>query len=262
MSPSTLAQRIALLKPHATLVRPESGGRAPLVIMLHGCGGRRGFLDDWARRVSAAGWAVLIVDSLKPRRIARVEALATVCSGARLQGSERAGDFYAAMTWARAQDWVDQSRIAAAGWSHGAWTILDALALHPGAEMERATGLSDLPAEPLEGLSGAMLFYPYAGVGSLAGKRPWRLAPLSAAIVCGRDYMVGTNTPRRALERQIARGADIDMHVFADSTHAFDEPGTMDIRTRYDPAAIARAEDIFLSLLNRVSERSGALQSA
>jgi dienelactone hydrolase len=224
--------------------------------MLHGCGGRRNFFDDWARRVSAAGWAALIVDSLRPRRIARVEALATVCSGARLQGSERAGDFYAAMAWARAQDWIDQGQIVAAGWSHGAWTMLDALALHPGAEMQHATGLTDLPAEPLEGLSGAMLFYPYAGVACLAGKRPWRLAPVSAAIVCGRDFMVGTATPRRALERQIARGADIDMHVFAESTHAFDEPGTMDIRTRYDPTAIERAKKIFLNLLQRVRARA------
>ena len=52
------------------------------------------------------------------------------------------------------------------GWSHGGWTIMDALALRPGAEMARATRIDDLPAEPLEGslhfahsdLSGLALF--------------------------------------------------------------------------------------------------------
>ena len=250
-SPSTIQDRIALLEPDATIVKPDGAGPFPLVIMLHGCGGRRGFLDDWAARVKAAGWASLIIDSLRPRRIGRTAALATVCTGALLPGRERAGDLYAAMNWARSLSWVDQTRIVAAGWSHGSWAIMDALALKPGPEMQRATGLTDLAPEPLAGLAGTMLFYPYAGVGSLAGKRPWRINPPSAAIVCGRDYMVGTETPRRALERQIAHGAEIDLHLFLNATHAFDEDGALDLRVHYDPPAIARAEAVFLNLLKR-----------
>jgi dienelactone hydrolase len=249
---STLEDRIALLAPAADWIKPEGPGPHPLCILLHGCGGRRGFMDEWAERLKAAGWGALIVDSLKPRRISRVAALAGVCTGTLLQGRERAGDLYAAFAWAKRQDWVDPNRIATAGWSHGSWTILDALALKSGAEMARATSLSDLAAEPLDGLAAAMLFYPYAGVASLAGKRDWRIAPPASAIICGQDYMVGTDTPRRAIERQIARGAEIDLHFFKDATHAFDEGDARDFRVRYDPAAIAQAEAIFLKLLARV----------
>jgi dienelactone hydrolase len=64
--------------------------------------------------------------------------------------------------------------------------------------------------------------------------------------------MVGTETPRRALERQIAHGADIDLHVFSEATHAFDEGDAADLRVRYNPAAIAQAEKIFLKLLARL----------
>ena len=56
------------------------------------------------------------------------------------------------------------------GWSHGGWTIMDALALRSGAEMARATGIEDLPAEPLEGLARTMIVYPYASLGSYAGR--------------------------------------------------------------------------------------------
>ena len=44
------------------------------------------------------------------------------------------------------QNWVDPDRIVVAGWSHGGWTIMDALALRPGREMAHFTGLT-----PLEG---------------------------------------------------------------------------------------------------------------
>jgi dienelactone hydrolase len=155
-----------------------------------------------------------------------------------LQGRERAGDLYAAISWARTQSWADPERIVAMGWSHGGWTIMDALALRSGAEMARATGIDDLPAEPLEGLAGTLIVYPYASVGSYAGRRDWRLAPRSIAVLCGRDYIVGT--PRGPLERQRARGAPIDIHFFEDATHAFEDEFAEDPRVRYNPAATQR----------------------
>ena len=146
----SLEHRSARLSPHFGVRRPDRPGRGPAVLMLHGCGGIRPFMADMARVAADAGASAIIVDSFTPRRINRVAAFATVCTGARLQGRERAGDLYAAFAWARRQDFIDPGRIVAAGWSHGGWTILDALALHAGHEMERATGLLGLPDEPLE----------------------------------------------------------------------------------------------------------------
>lgn len=243
----TLDQRIARLEPHFAVSRPESAARAPVVIMLHGCGGLRPFQNDVAEVAVSAGAAAVQIDSYAPRRISRAAALATVCTGAQLHGRERAGDLYATMAWVRRQSWADPERIIAVGWSHGGWTIMDALALHAGAEMERATGLSDIAKEPLHGLTAAMLVYPYTNVGSLTGRREWRLTPRSVAIVAEHDYIVGPS--RGALERQRARGAPLEIIMFPNTTHAFEDERAEDPRVRYNPAATAREHDMLRDLI-------------
>ena len=243
----TLQDRVELLAPHFSVTRPEGDGPFPVLIMLHGCGGPRPFLDHTAEAAMRAGAAVINVDSYRPRRISRVSALATVCTGARLQGRERAGDLYAAMAWARQQSWADHSRLSAIGWSHGAWTIMDALALRSGAEMQRATGLEDLPEEPLEGLSAALIVYPYTGIGSFAGRRDWRLAPRSTAIIAQHDYIVGQT--RGALERQRLRSPSLDLVLFEGATHAFEDPQASDPRVRYNPAATAREHGMIRDMI-------------
>jgi dienelactone hydrolase len=241
-------QRIARLEPRFVITRPEAAGPAPVVLMLHGCGGMRPFQHEAADAAARAGAVAIQIDSYAPRRIGRTTALATVCTGARLHGRERAGDLFAAMAWARGQSWCDPNRIIAAGWSHGGWTIMDALALKPGAEMQRATGLSGLAQEPLAGLAATLLVYPYAGVGSLVGQRAWRIAPRSIAIVAERDYIVGPT--RAALERQRNRGAPLDVQVFAGATHAFEDAQAGDPRVRYNPAAAAREYALLRELIS------------
>lgn len=244
----TVDQRIARLEPHYTVRHPENvGARAPVVIMLHGCGGPRSFIDDMADTAAAAGATAVVVDSFAPRRISRVAAFATVCTGARLQGRERAGDLYATMAWARRQPWADTDRISVIGWSHGGWTIMDALALRSGEEMRRATGLEDLAGEPLARLAATMLVYPYTGVGTYTGRREWRIAPRSTAIIAERDYIVGST--RVALERQRARGAPMDIILFENATHAFEDQHAEDPRVRYNPAATAREHDLLREMI-------------
>lgn len=243
----TLQDRVELLAPHFDVARPEGDGPFPVVIMMHGCGGPRPFLDEMRDVAVRAGAAVINVDSYRPRRISRVAALATVCTGARLQGRERAGDLYAALAWARQQSWADHARIGAIGWSHGGWTIMDALALRSGAEMRRATRLEDLPEEPLAGLSATLIVYPYTGIGSLAGRRDWRLAPRSTAIVAQHDYIVGQT--RGTLERQRLRSPSLDVVFFEGATHAFEDPLASDPRVRFNPAATAREHGMLRDMI-------------
>ncbi len=254
-SAETLSQRVAQLAPHFTVTRPPGPGPFPVLFMLHGCGGPRPFTRQTAEIAVAAGVAAVHVDSFAHRRIGRNAALASVCTGLRLHGRERAGDLYAALAWARQQNWADRERFAAIGWSHGGWTIMDALALRSGAEMARATGLSDLPAEPLQGLQRTLLVYPYANVGSYAGRRAWRFNPQSTVIVAGRDYVVGPT--RAALERQRARGAPLDIVVFEHATHAFEDVGVKDVRVRYDAAATAREHEILRAMLAGLQSNAG-----
>ena len=248
----TLSERARLLAPHLRVTPPAGAGLFPVVVMLHGCGGRRPFLDAWARTIADSGAVAVIVDSFAPRGIGRLGALSMVCSGAQLRGRERAGDLYAALAWARAQSWADPTRIVAAGWSHGGWTILDGLALASGEEMARATGLSDLPNEPLAGVTRIFLSYPYAGIASLTGRRDWRIAPKTLAILSGRDRIVGVDAPRRALERQIARGAPIELVPFEGATHAFDDEGAIHPFVRYDPEATARAHALLRDFIAEI----------
>lgn len=243
----TLERRIERLAEHFTITRPDAEGRVPVVLMMHGCGGQRPFMDAMAEVVTSAGAAAVQIDSFAPRRISRASAIATVCTGARLHGRERAGDLYAAFAWARAQEWVDPNRIIVMGWSHGGWTIMDALALRSGEEMERATGLTGLEDEPLNGIAGALIVYPYAGVGTYVGRRDWRLSPRSIAIVAERDYIVGST--RSTLERQRARGTPLDIHVFENATHAFEDENAEDPRVRYNPTATAREHTMLRELI-------------
>jgi dienelactone hydrolase len=243
----SLEHRIERLEPHFIVSRPKTNSRAPVVLMLHGCGGMRPFQEEIAEVAVGAGAAAVQIDSYAPRRIGRAAALATVCTGMRLHGRERAGDLYAAVAWARRQPWADGERIVAIGWSHGGWTIMDALALRSGAEMARHTGLSGLADEPLEGLAGTMIVYPYAGVGTYAGHRDWRLAPRSTAIIAERDYIVGAS--RAALERQRARGAPLDIQMFEGATHAFEDASAEDPRVRYNAGATAREHKLLRELI-------------
>ena len=248
----TLDERIARLEPHFTVSQPQGYGPFPVLFMMHGCGGGRPFIEDIERVAVGAGAAVVNIDSYKPRRIGRVAAIAIVCTGARLHGRERAGDLYAALAWARQQSWADSERFAAIGWSHGGWTIMDALALRSGAEMKRATGLSGLDEEPLAGLAATMLVYPYTGPGSTVGRRSWRLAPQSIAIVAEHDYIVGPT--RGALERQRARGAPIDIQVFGGATHAFEDAQAEDPRVRFNQTATAREHDLLRQMIAALNE--------
>jgi dienelactone hydrolase len=247
----TLAQRVAQLEPHFTVSRPAGEGPFPVLIMLHGCGGPRPFLDEIADVAVGAGAAVVNVDSYAPRRISRIAAIATVCTGARLHGRERAGDLFATIAWAKLQSWADSSRIVAIGWSHGGWTIMDALSLRPGAEMERATGLAELPEEPLEGLAATLIVYPYTGIGTYTGRRDWRFAPRSIAIVAEHDYIVGST--RGALERQRARGAPLDIVLFENATHAFEDRFAEDPRVRFNSDATRREHVLLREMIRSLS---------
>lgn len=249
----TVAARIERLAAHWDVYLPDSAGPVPVVVQLHGCGGKKAFQKTYAEVARAAGAAVIVIDSHAPRGIGTIGAYALVCTGLKLWGRERAGDLYAAFAWARTQSWADPQRLIGAGWSHGGWTVLDALALTPGAEMTAATGLSDLPEDPLSGMAGAFVVYPYCGIACLAGQRPIRPLAQMTAVLAGADQVVGVAAPRAALQRQINRGQPIELIELAGATHAFDEPDAKDIRQRFDPEATATTQAAYIDLIRRVA---------
>jgi dienelactone hydrolase len=252
----TVQQRIDALLVGSELYMPEGEGPFPVVLQFHGCGGMKNLQARWADTARAAGWAVLVVDSYGHRRIDSFEAYATVCTGLQLWGRERAGDLYAMLEWTRTQGWADPSRIAAAGWSHGGWTVLDAMALQPGAEAEKVTRLSGLRDEPLEGLVGAFILYPWQGFGALAPSRGLRFdAPVQAIVGTG-DSVVGGHYVARTLSAMKTPRLPINVEVFDGATHAFDEIEAQDWRVKYSPELTARAHGMYTDFLRGLGKAS------
>jgi dienelactone hydrolase len=258
----TLEQRIEALGPGLEIHRPPGRGPFPVVVQLHGCGGKKPLQGRWAAAAREAGWAAVVVDSYRHRRISQLEAYSMVCTGLKLWGRERAGDAYAALAWARRQAWCDADCLALAGWSHGGWTALDAMALQPGREMEAATGLLGLPAEPLAGLRGAFLVYPFAGPGSLARARGLRVDASVMAVVGTHDVIVGGHGLGRALSAMRVVGRPIEVRMFEGATHAFDEPEAHDLRVRHDPDLTAEAQRLYGEHLRALREAAPIARAA
>jgi dienelactone hydrolase len=98
---ASLTAHAERLLAHSRLILPKGEAPHPLVLLLHGCGGAQPYLADYAAAAVEAGVAALIVDSFAPRGISRLNAHATVCTGLRLRGVERAMDVFALLAWAQ-----------------------------------------------------------------------------------------------------------------------------------------------------------------
>lgn len=111
----------------ATLVKPRETGPRPAIVALHGCGGlatKNGGLpareEDWAQRLSAAGYIVIFPDSFGSR------GLGPQCTvrGREITPRMRGEDAARALEWLAAQSSVDKTRLAVLGWSHGGSSTL------------------------------------------------------------------------------------------------------------------------------------------
>lgn len=206
------------------------------------------FLRTYADAAVAAGVAAVVVDSYTPRRIGRRMASLTICTGARFRGAQRAGDLFATLHWLKSQPWADADRVAAVGWSHGSWTIMDALAL--GSAAPRATGLSDAHPGQLSALKSTILIYPYCAFPSLTSSRGWSGAkPAVWSILGGKDAVVGEAFPRRAFARLERDGLPVDTLYFPDATHAFEDDQANDPRSRFRPDLADQARAYFQKAL-------------
>lgn len=236
----TLESRWRRLRPHVVEVGPDDDRARPAALLFHGCGGLRNHLPRYAEAAKAAGWRALIVDSYAPRGWSREFAMATVCTGLLLRGHERAGDVLAAVHAVAQRADVDPGRLALGGWSHGGWSIMEAMSgdrARPG-----VFGLKDAQAAPLEAVRAAFLAYPYVGVAAPNRAKPWRHSPRTLVASARRDHLT---TPRNT-ERVFAaiRNGGVETEIWSlDATHSFDEPMTAP-PMRYDPeladVAIAR----------------------
>lgn len=214
----------AFLAPHIEAFAPEGAtGRLPTIVQFPGCvGARADFSEQWARVANDAGWLAIVVDSNGARGISRDRARETVCKGKELLGQERAGDVAAALALVAARPDVDPARIVVAGWSHGAWTIMDYFAL---AGAGRApSSIKDAPKDA-PSVAGAILFYPHCGPGAWSRIAPWASRPPTLAFVAGADSVVDGPECKARFETIKSEGVPVEVTFYPTADHAFDDRG-------------------------------------
>jgi dienelactone hydrolase len=204
----------------AYLFRPEGNARRPAVVFLHGCGGvlsSTGQINaretDWAARLNALGYIVLMVNSLTPRHHGET------CS---VSGADpeivraRPKDAYAALGWLQLQDFVRPDRIALIGWSQGGGGVLFAAATSSFARPAGLTRERDFRA--------AVAFYP-GSCNDKAQVGNWTTAIPTLVLTGAEDVWIPLAPCQSFLNAAMARGATVQMQIYPGAYHDFDWPG-------------------------------------
>ena len=201
-------------------------GRAPALVLLHGCSGAydgRGRLAaryaELAAQLHALGVHALVTDSFTPRGERQ---LCTQRHAARrITQTERRRDALGAVAWLAAQPQVDPARIGLLGWSHGGSAVLATTNLRD-PEVRAAAGQGTRP-------SLAVAYYPGCGAELLHGFAP--SAPLLMLLGEADDWT--PPAPCKAL----AAGADTSaapppqLEAYAGAFHGCDGTGPVRLRT-------------------------------
>ena len=242
----TLAERWARLRPSLVIRRPDGPGPFPVVLIFPGCGGVRSHLHRYAEAATGAGWIAVTVESFIARGWSDAFVRTFVCTGLLLRGGTRAGDVMTAATFVKDLPDIDPSRIVLAGWSHGAWAIMDLMT----EKLERRgeAMIADPQNADLSGVVGAFMPYPYVALPARSRWFRWRRALDALVILPKRDHLAGRADYDRVLNRARDAGSEIEEWV-VDATHAFDEPGLTHPKIRHDPEATKEAIRRFVDFL-------------
>lgn len=212
----------AIRQPSYWFRAPEAG-RAPAIVLLHGCGGpfsdgKPGRLSvrmrEYAALLNAQGLHVLVTDSLTPRG---ERELCTQRVGARkVTQTQRRRDALGALQWLATRTEVDAQRLGLLGWSNGGSNVLAATnAVHP-----------EVAASAVRPLF-AVAFYPGCEDELRRGYRP--TAPLLMLVGESDDWTPAG--PCKALAQQSAEPKP-QLEAYAGAYHGFD--GTAPVRLRTD----------------------------
>ncbi len=248
VSKSTLTEQEAFIADHIRMeAAPDGAGDAalPTVVQFHGCAGYRApLMEHWASVAAEAGWRAISVDSHTPREIDYDTSLQTVCQGKELLAQERAGDVIAALNLIAKRPDVDPSRIVVAGWSHGAWTLMDLFAMDlskrsPASLSEKGLSVPDI--------AGAILVYPHCGRATWSTVNDWTISPPTLALVAGKDSIVNGPECKALLEEIAGRGHDIDLVYYPGADHVFDDASLPNFYSEKDAADAKTKYTAFLA---------------
>jgi dienelactone hydrolase len=201
---------------NAAIYVPNSQGPWPAVVALHGCGGpdlKAGSREsDWAMRMQAAGFAVVIPDSFGSR------GLGSQCRVKErdVRNADRVGDLRATVDWLVSQREIKANAISLIGWSNGATTILKAA--RPNSRDGKHLNVQR-----------AFAFYP--GCQTYQRSGTW-VSRIPLTILTGSE---DNWTPSASCVDMVAQarmqGAPVDIVAYPGAYHDFDHPN-MPLRQR------------------------------
>lgn len=201
------------------LFRPtRSGpGRTPAVVFLHGCGGLLSGLShqimsremDWARHLTAQGFAVLMVDSFTPRGSGEM------CSTSGFKAwlyMKRPADAYGALAFLQTQPSVAADKVGLIGWSNGGGAVLFSLGKHG---KPAAFAGSDFRA--------AVAFYPGSCDSQRVGN-DWTTSVPLLILQGEKDVWTPAKPCQAVAEHAASLGGPVEFHAYPGAYHDFDWP--------------------------------------
>ncbi|HEY3065395.1 MAG TPA: dienelactone hydrolase family protein [Methylomirabilota bacterium] len=211
------------------LYQPSGGGRAPAIVLMHGCGGlytSSGRLaarhEDWARRFQGLGYVALLVDSFTPRGLSEI---CTVKDRPLQPGRERVRDAYGALLYLQGLGAVRGDRVGLMGWSHGGsttvWTV--------------ATTASGRPPKLAHDFRAAVAFYP--GCRPQLQSRTWTTRIPLDILIGAKDNWTPAPPCVDLAERARAQGDPVAIVTYPNAFHDFDAPN-IPLRTRTGLATV------------------------
>ncbi|PAY06888.1 dienelactone hydrolase [Bradyrhizobium sp. UFLA03-84] len=243
------------------LFRPQIPGPHPAIVLLHGRGGpysinvnkdcalvsranpsaacNAGSLSKrhamWGQYWADHGYIAILPDSFGPRGKAHGFGRFTHGDSDRADVNEktvRPLDAEGALNWLRSQKDVSTNRIFLQGWSNGGSTALNVMQRQGAALGYRA----------------ALAFYPGCGPAALLAQTLTSAAPITMLLGTA-DEEVSPERCQDVARRSIAAGSKIDVVVYPDATHDFDDPGR---KRQSNPANSAALEDAMVRAIAAV----------
>lgn len=244
----TVHKRAKRLESHLVINKPNGNGPFPTILMMHGCG--RAFIaPEFIDAAINKGFATIFIDSFGPRGIGEIEAATTVCTTIQLRGPERSGDLVAAIEYALNQEWVDKNSIHAAGWSHGGWSIMDAIAREN--DIGNLSYYSNYESKYIGRLNSIFCVYPWCGPGSHSHSKGWKINIPTHVIICGHDLVVGDALTRQTISKLQNDGIEIDFSFFEDATHSFDERDSIHPAHKFNLDFTLKAADLLVEFVEK-----------
>lgn len=224
------------------LYKPEGDGPFPAVILLHGSAGLRQHHRDWAGKLVAWGYVVILPDSFSPRGFGKIST-----ETSKVLPATRVSDIMGAAEVLKQKPYVQKDRLALLGFSHGGWTTMAAI--------QSKYRLTDL------GIRGAVAYYPLC-----SARADGDLSMPTLVLIGEKDTWTPPHLCRELqASRNLKRPNLLRVEYYPGAYHSFDElnrpvaipgagPGGI-VSNHYagnDPAAASKAEAETKAFLNQL----------